>query len=222
MEHNERKDIGPALPFFSVIIATYNRAMLLKRAMGSLMAQAETDWEAIIIDDGSIDETQSVMALYKQQDTRIRYCRQENKGAVASKNEGIRLSKGKFITFLDSDDEYDIDHLSTRKKLLIENKAVEFLHGGIKIIGSPYVPDRFEHGRMIHLSECVIGGTFFISKQLAALMNGFKEIPYGFDADFFERAKQMGVAILKTSIPTYVYHHETPNSITNAMLNKGD
>lgn len=202
--------------FFSVVIATFNRASLLKRALISLINQTETDWEAIIIDDGSTDHTQALMQEFLHLfPHKIRCIKQVNQGAVKAKNEGIALAKGKFITFLDSDDEYRSTHLESRKKILNQHRKLEFLYGGVEIIGNQYVPDRHNHEQLIHLSECVIGGTFFLKKELAISLNGFRSFPIGTDADLFERVKETQIEILKTDLPTYVYRRETEDSITH-------
>lgn len=88
----------------SVIIPTYNRAMLLGNAIESVIAQELPDWELIIVDDGSDDETEAVVKGY--QDGRFRYIYQENQGTSAARNTGIRASKGEYVAFLDSDDRY--------------------------------------------------------------------------------------------------------------------
>ncbi|HTN06748.1 glycosyltransferase family A protein [Agriterribacter sp.] len=222
MEHAENTDALFHLPFFSVIITSYNRANLLKRALHSLITQTEKDWEAIVVDDGSTDDTCAQITPYLQLNHKITYTRQVSKGCVASKNSGILLSTGRYITFLDSDDEFSPDHLATRKAILIKNPAVDFLHGGVKVIGSPYVPDRFDYEKMIHLRNCAIGGTFFIKRNLAYLMKGFSAISLGHDADFLDRVIQSGATVMKTEQPTYIYHRETQNSITNNLTaNRG-
>lgn len=205
------------LPFFSVIITTYNRSALLKRALDSLIAQTETEWEAIIVDDGSTDNTASLIKPYLEKGNKIKYVFQKNAGYAMSKNTGVFLSKGQFITFLDSDDEYMPTHLETRKTILEKNPQVQFLHGGVKVIGSQYVPDRFDFNKMIPLSECEIGGTFFIKREVAVSFNGFKKMQLGSDGDFFERINKAGVNIMKIQIPTYIYHRENANSITNKL-----
>lgn len=218
MVTNENKNEGYTLPFFSVIITTYNRATLLKRSLDSLIAQTETDWEAIIIDDGSTDNTAFMMLPYLKPGSKIRYFQQKNVGYSQSKNKGIFSSKGIFVTFLDSDDEYDPIHLETRKNILINNPNTGFLHGGVKIIGNEYVPDRFNYNKMIHLSDCAIGGTFFIKRQLVISLRGFINADLGSDADLLERLKNAGISVMKTNLPTYVYHRENPNSITNNLM----
>ncbi len=207
--------------FFSVVITTYNRAPLLKRALESLIYQTEKDWEAIIIDDGSSDNSKAYIQEYLDSySEKIQYYKQENKGTVGAKNRGISLAKGKFITFLDSDDEYHPVHLESRKDILEKNPTLEFLHGGVKIIGNEYVPDRHNLGKLIHLSECVIGGTFFLKKELAISLEGFRPFHIGTDADLFERINKDQVEILKTDLPTYIYRRETDDSITHQFLNK--
>lgn len=207
--------------FFSVIITTFNRAPLLKRALESLTHQTEKDWEAIIIDDGSTDDSKvHIQKTLNSFPEKLRYYKQENQGTVKAKNKGISLATGKFITFLDSDDEYHPTHLESRKKILEQNPEIEFLHGGVEIIGNEYVPDRHNHGQLIHLSECVIGGTFFLKNRLAVSLNGFRQFPIGTDADLFERANKAQIQILRTDLPTYIYRREKTDSITHQFLKK--
>lgn len=165
MDNAVNNDISSSLPFFSVVLTSYNRAALLKRALQSLVLQTESDWEAIIVDDGSTDDTYRHIAPLVNTGNQFLYYRQTSQGCVAAKNAGIWLSAGKYITFLDSDDEYNPDHLSARKHILLQHPDTDILHGGISIIGSPYVPDRYDIKKMIHLDDCVIGGTFFIKKN---------------------------------------------------------
>jgi glycosyltransferase involved in cell wall biosynthesis len=207
-------------PYFSIIITTYNRRNILKRALDSLILQTENDWEAIIVDDESTDDTRSVILPYLIANKGIRYFVKSHSGEAMSKNEGINLTSGRFVSFLDSDDEYGPEHLGLRKVILTQNPSVSFLYGGVKVIGNQFVPDRFNPEKRIHLSECVIGGTFFIDRDTLLRLKGFRNIQLGTDSDFFERAMIAGVVMKETEIPTYIYHHETEDSITNMLLSK--
>jgi glycosyltransferase involved in cell wall biosynthesis len=92
-------------PKVSVIIPTYNRAHLLPRAIQSVLDQTYQDCEIILVDDGSTDNTKRVVNNFK--DGRIKYIRHnKNKGASAARNTGIRESRGKYVAFQDSDDEW--------------------------------------------------------------------------------------------------------------------
>jgi len=204
-------------PFFSIIIATYNRARLLTRAIDSLISQTIDDWEAIIVDDGSIDDTYSKILPYIRSNPQIRYLKKVHSGSGMSKNAGIHLSTGRFITFLDSDDEYDPIHLESRKNILINDPSIRFLHGGANILGNQYVPDRFNYKKSISLNDCVIGGTFCIERKTLLHLEGYRKILLGSDADLFERAKKAGIIFKETTLPTYIYHHEIEDSITNRL-----
>lgn len=92
-------------PTVSVIIPTYNRAHLIGRAIQSVLKQTYQDFEVIVVDDGSIDNTEEVVK--KIQENRVYYYKHDkNKGGSAARNTGISLAKGKYIAFQDSDDEW--------------------------------------------------------------------------------------------------------------------
>lgn len=94
-------------PSVSVVLPTHNRADLLPRAIDSVMAQTTDDWELILVDDGSVDDTPEVAALYRQRlGSRLKLLTQENAGPGAARNLGIDHASGRFVAFLDSDDEY--------------------------------------------------------------------------------------------------------------------
>ena len=90
-------------PFFSVILPTFNRAHILSIAIKSIINQSFPDWELIIVDDGSIDDTEAIVESFLK-DIRIKYFRQENKGVCTARNYGSERAVGNYITFLDSDD----------------------------------------------------------------------------------------------------------------------
>jgi len=204
-------------PFFSVIIATYNREELVIRALRSLVSQTETDWEALVIDDGSTDNTFARIRPFLNKYCSLKYIRQIHKGMVSAKNTGIRNSEGQFITFLDSDDEFHPLHLESRKAIIESNEEIKFLYGRVKVIGNPYVPDRFDTTKLIHLDQCVVGGNFFIERNLALELKGFNNLPLGADADLFDRVKTLGIHMMEVMLPTYIYHRETRDSITNRL-----
>ncbi len=88
----------------SIIIPTYNTQKYISETIQSVIDQTLSDWELIIIDDGSTDNTVQIVEEFKKRDTRIKYYYQENAGVSAARNKGIELSKGEFIAFLDADD----------------------------------------------------------------------------------------------------------------------
>lgn len=113
-------------PFFTIIIPTYNRVNFLKIAVESLLAQNFTDYQIIIIDDGSSDKTQALIKKY--QDVRIKYYYQNNQGPAAARNLGIKKAKGQYICFLDSDDRFRHDKLAITYKYIEENPEHKVFH----------------------------------------------------------------------------------------------
>ncbi len=91
----------------SIIIPTYNRVSLLSRAIKSVLSQTFKDFELIIVDDGSTDNTKDMVEGFRRMDARVKYFRQENSGTPASPlNTGIKYAKGQYMAFLDDDDEW--------------------------------------------------------------------------------------------------------------------
>jgi glycosyltransferase involved in cell wall biosynthesis len=205
-------------PVISVIIPTFNRALLIKRAIESVIKQTFKGWELIIVDDGSIDETFSIVNNYISAWDNIRYLKHSNRGLPLSRNAGIETSSGKYVTFLDSDDEYLPGHLELRLEFMSKHSEVDLIHGGIIIVGNPFVRDKNDLSKLIHLSQCSIGGTFFGKKSLFQSLNGFKNIEYSEDSELLERAERKMFSITKVNFPTYIYHRETQGSICNNKL----
>jgi len=108
-------------PFFSIIIPTYNRGSMLPKAIESVLNQDCNDWELIVVDDGSTDSTKNIIENLCENDHRIKYVYQDNQERSAARNKGIENSIGKYVCFLDSDDEYLPFHLATFQKE-IKNK----------------------------------------------------------------------------------------------------
>jgi len=107
-------------PFFSIVIPVYNRARELGEAIRSVLDQREQDFEIVVVDDGSSDDPESVVEGFN--DPRILFLRQSNRGGGAARNAGIDLARGRFVTFLDSDDVYLPNHLANMRALLEESE----------------------------------------------------------------------------------------------------
>lgn len=112
LEKNYKAQTMIQKPLFSVIITTYNRARLLPRAINSVLNQTYQNFELVIVNGGSSDDTERVVKSFR--DKRIRYGKQtKNRGMLADRNMGFDLSKGKYIALLDDDDELLPEALET-------------------------------------------------------------------------------------------------------------
>jgi glycosyltransferase involved in cell wall biosynthesis len=115
-EGKERSDKLLMTPSVSVIIPTYNREQFILAAIESVISQTFKDLEIIVVDDGSTDDTQSIVETLK--DNRIIYIRTDNKGPAHARNVGMRTATRKYIAFLDSDDLYLPDKLELQVSFL--------------------------------------------------------------------------------------------------------
>ncbi len=201
-------------PTVSIILPTYSRAYILMRSINSILNQTFKDWELIIVDDGSNDNTFQLVNDLINQNYRIRYIKHRNIKLPFSSNTGIQMSLGKFITFLGSDDEYKNNHLELRVNFMKSHPNVDLIYGGLEIIGNPFVKDKNDLSKLIHLNDCVVGGTFFGKRNVFIDLNGFKNISYSEDSEFFNRAKEK-FNLKKVDYQTYIYHRETEDSICN-------
>ncbi|HET6512878.1 MAG TPA: glycosyltransferase family A protein [Candidatus Kapabacteria bacterium] len=209
----------PSSLFFSIVLPTFNRAHIVPRAIESVLGQTCTDWELIIVDDGSTDDTRTLVSPYLA-DERITYSPDTNQGAARARNRGIALSRGAFITFLDSDDEYLPDHLELRRSKLAAGD-IDLMHGGLEVIGDDSVADMFDNTKRIPISQCFVGGTFFLKRELAEKLGGFRDLPYGDDSDLAQRAIEAGAHVLKVDWPTYRYYRDQPDSLCSIAERSG-
>jgi glycosyltransferase involved in cell wall biosynthesis len=136
----------------SVIIPTYNRSHVIGRAIRSVLSQTYQDFEIIVVDDGSVDNTEEVVRSFK--DKRVNYVRyKENRGANAAKNVGVRTARGDFIGILDSDDEYLPERLEKTVYVFKDSSA------DIGVVYSNLLINR--RGRMIKYLTHGISGSIY-------------------------------------------------------------
>lgn len=124
---------GTHAPQVSVIIPAYNGDRYIVQAVESVLGQTFTDYEIIIVDDGSTDETHQVLQPYF--DT-IRYVHQENRGVAAARNRGIQEAKGKFIAFLDQDDFFFPDKLAAQIALFQQQPSLGIVNSGWRLVNN--------------------------------------------------------------------------------------
>ncbi|MBE6985057.1 MAG: glycosyltransferase family 2 protein [Ruminococcaceae bacterium] len=105
----------------SVIIPIYNAEKYLLRTIHCLQEQLYTDFEVLLIDDGSKDNSAAVLRDIAAKDTRFRYIYQENQGVSAARNHGLELCKGQYVTFIDADDVIPNNYLANLLETLLEN-----------------------------------------------------------------------------------------------------
>lgn len=180
----------------SVIMPAYNAAPYIEQAIRSVMGQTHTDWELLVIDDGSADDTCAIVERLAAEDGRIRLLRNErNSGVAVTRNRGLDLSAGAYVAFLDSDDVWHPEKLAVqictaqreRAALVYTSYAIVDAHG--RPCKKPYtVPARIDLKGL--LKENVIGCSTVL---LSAAAVG----DYRFVTDFFHEDYCLWLDILR-------------------------
>lgn len=168
-------------PFFSVIIPTYNRESVLPRAVESVLAQSYQSFELIIVDDGSTDKTFQYLQGLK--DPKVRLIALKNGGVSRARNEGVRISQGEWIAFLDSDDEWLAEKLNIQYRFIQEHPDYKIHHGEeIWIRNGKRVNPMKKHQKsggdqfLPSLKLCLISpSTVVLRRDLYESLGGFRE-----------------------------------------------
>ncbi len=169
-------------PLVSIVIPTYNHAHFLTEAIHSLLKQTCTAWEAIIVNNFSTDDTERVVAGFK--DARIRLINFANSGVIAaSRNAGIRLATAEYVAFLDSDDFWQPRKLEICLSVLKQQKLDWVCHGerwfgdGIdkKVTYGPLSRASFD--ALLYKGNCISTSAVVVRRSSLATLGGFNESP---------------------------------------------
>ncbi|MEJ6806510.1 MAG: glycosyltransferase family A protein [Saprospiraceae bacterium] len=205
------------MPTFSIILPTYNRRSLLPRAVESVLAQEYTNWELIIIDDGSTDDTKEyVIGILND---KIQYHYHENIGRSASRNRGLEKSKGQYICFLDSDDELLPNYLSCFQHNL-NNTTDKLFLSGVRLVDNKSVVKIIpSSNRSTCIVQCLEGHfnlmPFCFHKSLLLTRRFDESIYYGEDYKFLVPIiahNQIAISNIVTS-NVHQHSHRTINKV---------
>lgn len=142
----------------SVIIPCYNYAEFIPETLESILAQTYPHWEAIVVDDGSVDDTARVVAGYVARDSRVQYHYQHNQGLSAARNTGISLARGKYIQLLDADDYIARTKLEIQVGLLNKNEDAALIYADTYIFTHKTDVDTPREFRKFNLTMPPISG----------------------------------------------------------------
>lgn len=216
----------------SIIIPIYNVAPYLEQCLESVQKQTYSNLEVILVNDGSTDTSSQICHDFILRDSRFRYIEQVNKGVSAARNIGLRKASGDYITFIDSDDYVDENHIEVLYQTLLEEEAEIAVssykiqnHEGKVFLLSPSkqqskwldftrvnrddflvkFPRLFQINQSFH---CAVSKLF--SRKLVEGLFFDETLEYGEDLDFYFRLYLRVHSIAFSNIPTYMYRiHET-------------
>lgn len=193
---------------FSVIIPAYNRAETLGRAIESVLNQTFHKYELIVVDDGSTDDTKELVQKFPA----VRYYFQENKGVCAARNLGAGHSNGKWLVFLDSDDELLDNALQEFKSEIDSQPEVKVFQGGYFIVKNGSLIQR----HAIQGNSSFVSGSFTIARLLFKSLNGFdQELKFAENTELVFRLERKGISISKLESMVLKYYQNPEGGSKN-------
>jgi glycosyltransferase involved in cell wall biosynthesis len=186
---------------FSIVVPAYQAASTLAETIDSIVRQSFVDWECVIVDDGSMDDTSEIASRYANGDPRFRVIRQDNQGTAAAYNTGVASATNEFVVICSADDVLLPEHLSTVAQF-IQNEPDNdiwtsngYLWRGRsrELIYGPGWKDgvnSFELADLIRLCFYGVGAVY--RKELFASVGGYRVGVFGEDYDFWLRAMALG------------------------------
>jgi len=206
--------MNSTLPQVSIIMAVYNRDFsIVKRALDSVMAQDFKNFELIIIDDGSdVALGRDILDYGVLHEDQLTYIRHKNIGQVFSVNKAIMISAAPYIGFIDSDDEYKPNHISTCLSSIEDYDLIASTTENIVTCEEDlFVPCKNNPADYIFIDDCIAFGSLFGKREVFENVQ-FRNI-VGFDPDFYERAGER-YRTKKLDLRTYRYYMGLPDSNT--------
>jgi glycosyltransferase involved in cell wall biosynthesis len=210
------------MPWLSVVVPTFNQAAYLAPCLASLRAQTERDWECVVVDDGSTDDTVRVFETTVGTDRRFRYFSQRNAGVSVARNFGLRAARGEWVSFLDSDDLYFPEAMASLRRCMEVTRQLSqpprLVFGGVMTSfqeppppGDVPVVVNDVFLRTMHLSvrgrapllQCSV-----FHHSLAMALEGFSALlPTSEDRDFLIRATAMSTAATFPAVVAFYRTH---------------
>lgn len=200
-------------PIFSVIIPTYNRGRVIERAVQSVMSQTFNDFEIIIVDDGSVDDTRRILSSIT--DERLRCIFQENGGAPNARNRGIDEARGRYAAFLDSDDEFLPGHLANALPVLEQGtnyctytQIITDRGDGVTFLKPPRALRADEDIADYYLCDrgFIQTSTLIVPVLLAMEVKYDERMTAGNDVEFSIRLVRAGAKLIMLDSPGAVWH----------------
>lgn len=196
-------------PYISVVIPVYNAEKHLEEAIQSILSQKYPEVEIILVNDGSEDNSAEIINKYVQNHHNIISIYQVNSGPSAARNKGIKLAKGNFITFLDSDDYWPETCIQAQIQYLNRNPNSKIVWGKTQFFRINNSKDVETIGMPLHFLN--VGSAIF-HRTLFDLVGLFDEsLSFSEDLDWFSRAREAGVKIVKHPETVLFYRSHEAN-----------
>lgn len=212
-------------PTVSIVVPCYNQADFLPETLTSVVAQSFMDWECIIVNDGSPDNTEEVASLWVKNDSRIRYVEKPNGGLASARNAGIAVAEGRIILPLDSDDVIKPLFLERCLALFGADSDSEVVTTYVELFGAScgiWKPPGTSIDHFVQRNPIVCSSLF--TKNLWLNLAGYDEnMRSGFeDWDFWLRAADMGVIFKVLPEPLFRYRRNNNSMVEGAFARRAE
>ena len=206
----------------SVIMPVFNGKKFIEEALQSIENQGRTDFEVIVVDDGSTDSTVKIVKTWPRP---IQYIYQSNQGPAYARNVGIEAAKGDFIAFLDADDTWPLGKITTQIALLNQYSAIELVWGKTNYFFENEILSTQYEGYTMGVEpifNAFLGAALFRKTTFDKVGLFDITLRFGEDVDWYNRAREMKVGILKSEDVGLFYRVHNHNSTHNTVaLNQG-
>ena len=207
-------------PLISIIIPCYNQAEFLPDALNSILIQTYSNWECIIVNDGSPDNTEVITKNWCLKDPRFHYVKKENGGISSARNTGIRRSKGTYILPLDADDYIDKHYLTDGIAVFMCQPDVKLVYGNVEKFGeSMGIWDLPNYSFESLLTSNMMCSSSIYKKEDYDKTNGYDEkMDLGYeDWEFWFQLLAKNDKVVKLSDHTYLYYRIKKTSRSTLM-----
>lgn len=205
-------------PLVSVIMPTYNRATLIGESLDSLVSQTYENWECIIVDDGSTDQTKQVVNAYIVRDSRFHYFKKQNEGTAIARNYAVSRSQGTYILPLDSDDLIGDTYMEKAVKIFSQNDNLSLVYSKAKKFGVEtgewHLPE-FQFDKFL-IYNMIFNSTLFKRKDFDAV-GGYMPKNRLEDWDLWIKILKLGGEIYQIPETLYYYRTHERHSITTDL-----
>lgn len=211
-------------PLISVIVPCYNQGQFLSEALQSVYNQTYSNWECIIVNDGSLDNTNVIASQWLKKDIRFKYIEQKNKGLSGARNFGINKSIGNFIVTLDADDKYESTFFEKAFQIIYSNKNIGIVSSwAIRFKGNKEIDLVKSNGKTINdfLFYNAAIGTSFFRKECWTNVEGYDEkMLQGYeDWEFYIRVCKLGWGVHIIQEPLFYYRQHNISMRVTAKHN---
>ncbi len=209
-------------PSVTVIMPVYNAQDYVAEAIKSVMSQSFTDWELLVVNDGSTDDSEGVIKSFD--DPRVQYFKQENRGVSAARNVGLKHMRGNYFCFLDADDELTPESLEARCAIMDSQPDVYFVDGSVEIMDKELqtllgLKEHTFRGNptdaLLSLDpSCFFGPTWMIRRMPNTVYSFNEKLTHGEDLLFYMTISEKG---LYFPIKKVIYRYRSGHN--SAMTN---